>query len=131
MRGIDTNILLRFLTRDEETQAKRAAEILTQECSEETPGFLTSIVLVELVWTLVRVYQYSREDIAKALDVLLNAKELCFEHPDEAHYAARVFTSGLGDFADSLIGAIAIKHGCTDTLTFDRKAARLEAFTSA
>jgi predicted nucleic-acid-binding protein len=131
MRGIDTNILLRFLTRDDETQAKRAAEILIQECSEETPGFLTSIVLVELVWTLDRVYKYSREDIAKALEVLLNAKELCFEHPDETHYAARLFSSGSGDFADSLIGAIAIKHGCTDTLTFDRKAARLEAFTSA
>ena len=71
---------MRFLTRDDEAQASRAAEILTRECSEEEPGFLTSIVLAELVWTLSRVYQYSREDIAKALDVLLSAKELRFEY---------------------------------------------------
>ncbi len=131
MRGIDTNILVRFLTRDDQAQASRAAEILTRECSEEAPGFLTSIVLAELVWTLSRVYQYSREDIANALDVLLNAKELRFEYPDETHYAARVFAAGSGDFADALTGAIAMQHGCTDTVTFDRKAARLEAFTSA
>jgi predicted nucleic-acid-binding protein len=131
MRGIDTNILVHFLTRDDETQAARAAEILTQECSEEAPGFLTSIVMAELVWTLSRVYKYSREDIAKALDILLNAKELRFEYPDETHYAARLFAAGSGDFADALIGAIALRQGCTDTITFDRKATRLETFTSA
>ncbi|MEM6911968.1 MAG: type II toxin-antitoxin system VapC family toxin [Verrucomicrobiota bacterium] len=131
MRGIDTNILLRFLIRDDEAQAQRAAQILTEECTESSPGFLTSIALVELVWTLSRVYKYPQPEITKALTVLLNAKELRFEYPDETHHAIQVYSSGSGDFADTLLGNIALRHGCLDTLTFDQKAARLEAFASA
>lgn len=131
MRGIDTNILVRFLTRDDEKQAKRAAEILTEECSPESPGFLTNIVLVELVWTLSRVYEYTRPQIASGVHALLNSKELRFESPDELHAALEHYEEGRADFADYLIGSIALKNDCEETLTFDKKAAKLPFFSQA
>ncbi|WP_411845638.1 type II toxin-antitoxin system VapC family toxin [Roseibacillus persicicus] len=131
MRGIDTNILVRFLTRDDEKQAKRAAEILTKECGPESPGFLTNIVVVELVWTLSRIYQYPRPQIVAAIRALLNSKELRFESPDELHAALEHFEEGRADFADYLIGSLAVKNGCEDTLTFDKKAAKLPFFSHA
>lgn len=131
MRGIDTNILIRFLTRDDEKQAKRAAEILKEECTEETPGFLTNIVLVELVWTLSRIYKYSRPQIVMALEALLNSRELLFESPDEVKSAIEHYEEGHAGFADYLLGAIAQKHGCQDTLTFDKKASQLNFFSLA
>jgi len=131
MRGIDTNILLRFLTRDDEEQAQRAADILTEECSETEPGFLTNIVLVELVWTLSRVFDYSRPQIVSALEALINSKELRFESPDETRAAIENYAEGKAGFADYLIGAVALANGCEDTLTFDKKAAKLSLFTKA
>ena len=131
MRGIDTNILVRFLTRDDEKQAQRAAEILTEECSAQNPGFLANIVLVELVWTLSRVYSYTRPQIAGGIDALLNSKELRFESPDEVRAALEHYEDGKADFADYLIGAIALKNDCEDTLTFDKRAAKLPFFSRA
>ena len=94
MRGIDTNILIRFLTRDDEKQAQRAAQIIQEECTEESPGFLTNIVLVELVWTLSRIYGYSRPQIVMALQALLNSRELTFESPDEIRAALEHYEEG-------------------------------------
>ena len=131
MRGIDTNILIRFLTRDDEKQAQRAAQIIQEECTEESPGFLTNIVLVELVWTLSRIYGYSRPQIVMALQALLNSRELTFESPDEIRAALEHYEEGQAGFADYLLGAVAKAHGCRDTLTFDKKAARLGFFTLA
>ena len=131
MIGIDTNVLVRYFTRDHEPQAQRAAEILTQRCSEKNPGFVTSIVLVELVWTLRSFYDYSRQEISMALEALLKAKEICFEYPDETQSAYRLYAGGSVDFPDALLGAIATARGCEETVTFDGKAARLDGFISA
>ena len=131
MRGIDTNILIRFLTRDDEEQAKRAAQIISEECTEENPGFLTNIVLIELVWTLSRIFQYSPPQIVIALKALLNARELSFESPDEVKAAVHYYGEGKAGFADYLLGAVARTHGCSDTMTFDKKAAKLDLFSLA
>ncbi|RPG87341.1 MAG: PIN domain-containing protein [Coraliomargarita sp. TMED73] len=131
MTGIDTNILVRFFTRDDEAQAARAAEILTTHCSGDNPGFITNIVLVELVWVLSGHYRYARRDIAKAIETLIHAREIQFEYPDAVQYAHRIYANGLGDFSDALIGATSQLYGCGSTLTFDQQAARLSAFESA
>lgn len=131
MIGLDTNILVRFFTRDDEVQAARAAEIVTGHCQEDNPGFVTNIVLAELVWVLSGHYGYARSDIAKTIETLIHAREICFEYPDAVQYAHRIYANGIGDFSDALIGSISQVHGCKHTLTFDTKASRLSAFASA
>lgn len=129
MISIDTNILVRFFTRDDDQQAKAATKLLSVDCNEENPGMVTSIVLVELVWTLRSAYGYSKDQLAQIIEILLSAKELCFEHPDEVRYALELFSIGNSDFSDALIGAISKRLGCDTTMTFDARAAKLGEFT--
>lgn len=51
MIGLDTNVLVRYLAQDDPTQSPRATEIIEQEISKEKPGYISSVVLVETVWT--------------------------------------------------------------------------------
>ena len=131
MLGIDTNILVRYIVADDKRQAKIAAQILEHRCTEDQPAYVTSIALVELFWTLRRLYRLSREEMETTLRGLLRAKELHFEHPDEVHYAVNAYTLQGADFADALLGAIGEANGCSTTLTFDKNAADLPEFTHA
>lgn len=131
MISLDTNILVRFFTRDDPVQSPLARDILAQRCSEDSPGLVTSIVLAELFWTLRRAYRYERAQMVKIIEVMLQAKELCFEHPDEVRYALELYREGGVDFSDALIGAISRRLGSQTTLTFDAGAARLPEFTLA
>ena len=128
MIGIDTNILVRIVTRDDEPMAQRAYQIIQEECSETQPAFVATVVLLELVWTLKSHYKYGRKEITKAIKALVSAKELRFENMDAVHRALDFYAERNTDFADALIGAIHKYEGCTSTLTLDKKAAKLPDF---
>lgn len=129
MLGIDTNVLVRFIIKDDAAQAKLAAFYLKKHCSEANPGFITISVMVELFWTLNRMYKLSREEVANAIHGILIARELTFQHPDEVRYAFKMFVQEGADFADALIGAVNHSEGCLTTITFDKKASQLPEFT--
>ncbi|MGJ8697974.1 MAG: PIN domain-containing protein [Verrucomicrobiaceae bacterium] len=129
MKGLDTNVLLRFVTRDDEDQFQRASVYLQSACSSEEPGYITSVVLVELVWSLRSTYKYPREDVCRVLLGILRSRELRVQYADEAHKAAELYLNGEAEgFADAYSGLIALKEGCEETATFDRKAARLDFY---
>ena len=131
MIGIDTNILVRFVTRDDEKMAQRAYKVITEECTEKSPGFVSTIVLVELVWTLRSQYGYDKSSVLKALESLISAKELDFEHSEFVQQAYRLYLKSATGFADILIGLIHKNYGCETTITFDKKAAKLPKFSEA
>jgi len=122
--GLDTNVLVRFLVQDDPEQAK-AAQDLMATFSEAEPGFVCREVLDELVWVLERAYALSREDIAYALDGLLEARELVIEAADRAAIATDRYRTGGPGFADQMIALAGQGAGCRETVTFDRKAAGL------
>jgi predicted nucleic-acid-binding protein len=128
MIGIDTNLLVRHLVQDDEAQAKLADGFLQRNCTAEDPGFVNSIVLCELVWTLERTYGYARSDIARMLDNLFITRELHIENRPLAISALGRFKSSNIEFSDALICEGNIAAGCTATATFDRKAARQAGF---
>jgi len=128
MRAVDTNVLVRFATHDDEEQFQKAQDFFAQ-CSSEKLAFVTSVVLVEFVWTLRATYKYSREAISKTLTTLLKSKEIVIEHTDEAQRANELYLEGEAEgFADAYSGLIALKLGCSDTITFDKKATRLDFY---
>lgn len=128
MRGIDSNVLIRFLTRDDEAQAERALAILT-DCTPEDPAFISTSVAVEVFWTLRRGYGYSRQEICSAFSPLLHLEEICFEHMHAVQYAFHLYQNGQADFPDALLGRVGKLAGCVTTYTFDLKAAALADFT--
>ncbi|HUI85249.1 MAG TPA: type II toxin-antitoxin system VapC family toxin [Candidatus Binatia bacterium] len=127
MTGLDTYILVRYILRDEPVQSAKA-ERLVEQFTESDPGFISAIAVVEIAWVLESVYEFRRNEIAAAIQRMLQIDVLIVEHRFEIYLAIAAFKQRRGDFADALIGAINARAGCGRTVTFDRKAARLPHF---
>jgi predicted nucleic-acid-binding protein len=126
--GLDTNVLVRFLVQDDPEQA-RAAQNLMATFTEAAPGFVCREVLVEIVWVLECAYGLSRPDIARALDGLLEARDLVIEAADSVAVAVDRYRKGGPGFADQMIALAGLGAGRRATVTFDRKAAGVPGMT--
>lgn len=120
MIAVDTNVLLRFVLRDDEGQFTRASAFFNSRTADD-PAFVSLIVLAEFVWALRRRYQYSRAEARSLVATLLETSEISFE--DEVSLSRIVAEAGQGDLADHLISYSARRAGCASTVTFDQKAA--------
>ena len=124
MIAIDTNVLVRFLTRDDPEQAARVRALFAT-LSAENPAFVCREVVLELVWVLGYSYNFSRTEIAGALEGLLAAVELEVEDADVVSSALRDYVSEAADFADLMILGTTRKRGAAPLVTFDTRAARI------
>jgi predicted nucleic-acid-binding protein len=122
MIGLDTNVLVRYLTHDHPTQTAAAMRVMNS-LSFDSPGFLSLIVIAELVWVLSISYRCQKKEIEQVLENLLRSKELVIERADIVSQASRAFSAGRADFADCLIERCCQEAECQYTVTFDRKAA--------
>lgn len=127
MIGIDTNILIRYIVRDDENQAKAADKIMGS-CSENMPALINQIVLVEMVWVLKRFYKYSKLDILKILELILFNSDIEVLNSEEAKKAFIEYEKGNADFSDYFIAAINSHNGVLFTFTFDKQAAQCNGF---
>lgn len=128
MIGLDTNILVRYLAQDDPVQSLLATDIFEFRLTEEHPGFISVVAMVETVWVLDRAYGLADREIAAALERILQADTLVVESEQEVFTAAIALKDGRGSFADALIAALGIKAGCSATLTFDKMALKLPGF---
>ena len=132
MIGLDTNVLLRYLTQDDPVQSRRATEIVEGRLSEENPGFVSLVTILEVVWVLRSLYKRSRHEIANDVEMILAADTLEVQNEQEVYHAVVALRSGTGTFEDALIGALGMWKGCSSTLTFDERAGRrLHGFSLA
>jgi predicted nucleic-acid-binding protein len=121
--ALDTNILVRYFVRDDPVQAERARAYVDAELSEDNPGFVSLVVLAELDWVCRRVYRLAAADVRMAIRKLTGARQIVIESEEMVKTALE---SGHDDLADQLIDGIGRAVGCTHTVTFDRKFARLD-----
>lgn len=128
MIGLDTNVLLRFLTQDDVERSARARRFLADNCSAARPGYINLVVLAELVRTLERFYQYPRTAVATTLLQVIDAEELVVQHADQVRAACTAFLAGreTGNvgLADHIILALNRPAACETTATMDRRFAR-------
>ena len=128
MIGIDTNVLLRLLVRDLDAQVRTAERLIATHCSSEEPGYVSRLVIVEIVWALKGFYGYDRSQIAASIRALLNVSELEVESADEIHAALSDYETTTAGFVDCLLVRTNAAIGCEHTVTFDRKASKLKGF---
>jgi predicted nucleic-acid-binding protein len=126
MTGLDTNIVLRYIVQDDATQGKSATWLIERDLTEHNPGFISIVTMVETVWTLIRSYDFSRQEVARVIERLLQTESLVVQNEPAIFYALVAFKRGQGSFADALIAALDAWAGCDFTLTFDKKVSRLE-----
>jgi predicted nucleic-acid-binding protein len=128
MIGLDTNVILRYLLQDDPKQTRQANLIVDRQLSERTPGFISLVTVLEIVWVLRSLLKQNPYQIASHLENLLAADSLEVQNEQQVFNAVFALKRGTGDFEDALIGALNAWAGCSHTLTFDRKAARLPHF---
>ena len=128
MIGLDTNVLVRYLTQDDPVQSPQATDIVERRLTEENPGFVSIVAMVETVWVLDRAYRLGTLEIAATIERLLQADMLVVENEQEVFAALIALKEGQGSFADAVIAALGAKAGCSHTLSFDREALRLPGF---
>ena len=129
MKAIDTNILVRFLVKDDLKQADLVYRLFSKARETGEKLFVPSCVVLELIWVLGSVYKASREKILNALESLLYLPELEFENRAAIQTFVRIAKQKAVDLSDVLIGSVAKEKGCESVITFDKKAAaRTEMF---
>jgi predicted nucleic-acid-binding protein len=128
MIGIDTNVLMRLLVRDHDAQIKAAERFVNAHCASDDPGYVSRIVIAEIAWVLKDIYDYDRTQIAGAIRGILNVSQLEIESADEVHASVADYEKSSAGFTDCLVARLNAAAGCKYTVTFDRKAAKLDGF---
>ena len=123
MIGLDTNVLVRYVTQDDPEQSPLATRLI-ESLDATNQGFVSLAVLVELHWVLRRAYRVNRTDAAAVVRKLLIAEELVLQEPEAVHRALTWLGDDI-DFPDALISELGALADCSHTVTFDAKAADL------
>ncbi len=131
MIGLDTNVLVRFLLRDDARQFERARQLIERESAAGQPVLISLPVLVETEWLLRSRYGVPKEEIVAALSGLLDAADVRIEDEPAVERALFLWRDSPAAFADCLIGQHYQVLGCSTTASFDARATRLPDFSPA
>ena len=114
--AVDTNIVVRYLVKDDDSQSSRARDIL-----RSGPIFIPLTVLLECEWVLRSLYGFSPSAVIGALEAFCGASGVAVGEAAAVKRAFRLAEQGL-DFADAL--HLALAHGCEAFVTFDKRLAK-------
>jgi len=126
--GLDTNVIVRYVTQDDARQAAAASKLFEHVLTTARPGFVGLITLCELVWVLADCYDADKARIAAVIEGLLGSRQLMVEEAEVVSQALRAWEKSSADFSDVLLGQVLLSRGCEKVVTFDKAAARLPAF---
>jgi predicted nucleic-acid-binding protein len=121
MHAVDTNVLVRLIARDDSRQTAAAESFI------EKGGWVSMLALAEAVWVLASVYELNSKELARAIEMLLNHRDLVLQESDTVAGALELFRAkpALG-FSDCLMLQLARKSGHLPLGTFDRNLSRVE-----
>lgn len=125
MPALDTNVLVRYVVQDDNTQFAAAKRLIGLCVAEGSPLFVPVTVTLELEWVLRSNFHYGKEDVLKVMSNLFSAAELSFESERALEVALQLFRKGSADFADCLHIALATQAGAEPLWTFDKGAAKV------
>ena len=128
MKGIDTNVLARYLRDDDPEQSRTAARLVQRARNSGEPLFINHVVLCELVWILDSVYEHTKEEIATMIESILHTAQIRIEDAASVQAALDDCRKSKAGFADCLIGRRNIALGCETTISFDRNLRNTDIF---
>ena len=128
MTALDTNVIVRYLVKDNAEQAEAARQLLESLTSAQ-PGLICREVMIEVAWVLERSYRFPRARISDALMDLTAADTLVVENADDVAIAAHRYRQGGVGFSDLMILQTAQRTGHPPLYTFDQKLGRLQGAT--
>jgi predicted nucleic-acid-binding protein len=121
VRGLDTNVLIRYLTQDDAEQARSANAVVAESTVGTDRCYVGPVVLCELTWVLRESYDRTKADLIKTLELILATRQFEIGNKDVIRAALEAYRTGRADFADYVIGESHRQDGCAETVTFDRR----------
>jgi predicted nucleic-acid-binding protein len=100
LKGLDTNVVVRFLVRDDEQQWQIADRYINEALQANEPCLINNIVLCEVVWVLRSRYKLSREKLIETLENILKGNIFVFENREAIEWVIGQMKSGNADFYD-------------------------------
>jgi predicted nucleic-acid-binding protein len=125
MIGLDTNILVRILVKDDEEQANLVINFIKKNRSQLV---VNSIVFCELIWVLESCYDYSKQDIIDCLVQVLKTKQFLIPEKEIIRQSLDLYKKTKIDFSDALIAYKNKLENCNYTITFDKQAAKADLY---
>lgn len=125
MYGLDTNVLVRFLLRDDPEQAEQARKAIEDALVDGKPVVVSLLTLLETEWVLRSCAKLQKVKLISVFRMLLEARDVQIEEEEVLEEALYYYESSKADFADCLMSARYARLGCSAMLTFDQVAAKL------
>lgn len=119
MIGLDTNVLVRFLVRDDPEQGEIVDRVLEEAVAAGTTLYVSDVALCETVWVLRYSYKVPKAEVVEILEQLLQADHLDFSARSGLLRSLSSYKEGGGDFADYLIRERSLEAGCEAIMSFD------------
>lgn len=128
MKGLDTNVIVRFLVGDHPEQSQKVYNLF--KLAEQTGKvlYVPLLVLLEVIWVLESAYHIPRKDVIESISDLASMPILKFESERVVWQFLAESSNCNNDLSDILIGCAARDAGCEAVMTFDKKAARMDLF---
>jgi len=120
LNALDTNVVVRFLVRDDEAQARRVRALFQRAEDSSERFLLTTASVLELIWVLTAVYDFARTEVLDAMELLSQMPILEFEDFDLVSHLIRMGRGTKADLPDLVIGLSGRARGCATTLTFEK-----------
>jgi predicted nucleic-acid-binding protein len=121
MIGLDTNVLVRFLTHDDPVQTPVAIKLMSS-LSPSSPGFVSLVAIAELTWVLTSLYRLEKSEVELVVENLLRSDALVVERSEIVWQALRKFKTCNAGFSDCLLERCGEAAECLYTFTFDKRA---------
>ena len=122
MIGIDTNVLLRLVLKDDKLQSGKAVKLF-ERLSPERPGFINTTILMEFIWTARRHARMTKTELKTILSGLLDSDNIVLQDEDVIELVLDEMDRSSEEFTDIFIAFKNRSAGCSPTMTFDRGAA--------
>jgi predicted nucleic-acid-binding protein len=120
VKALDTNVIVRFLLNDDKSQGRKARRLLQDAETSGDRLLITRPVVLESIWVLSAVYEFTRDEILRALELLLQMPVLEFDDYDAMQQLVRLGRTTRADLSDLLIGLASKACGCEATVTFEK-----------
>jgi len=130
MYGLDTNVLIRYLLRDDPAQAEQARVAIDNAVQSGEPAVVSLLTMLESEWVLRSCASIDKRTVIITFRMLLETRDIMIEQEETLEEALYLYENNSADFADCLMAARYARLGCSAMLTFDRKAAQLPGVVS-
>ncbi len=128
MKAVDTNVLIRFIMKDDEKQAQSVYQLFKQSEQNQQPLFVSLLVVLEVIWVLQSVYEIPDADIVQTFSDLLAMPVLSFKSENVLENFIESTANTSFDLSDLLIANSAYSSDCESIFTFDKKASKFKYF---